>query len=504
MENQNRTKRSTRAPGIRALLIAPAVRVARRRSGATALGVVVGAVVLVAGIVVAVRALRQARGALKVWRGKLRMPVRRPSRFSGRTVAQTVAVSVSVALVAVLAGAATAGPSPTNGELTLDIAEHLDEPGDIPGGPDPDPEAGYERPGEPRPSSGSGPARGSGPTVETKESDDDVSVQGAEHERAPDAPSEHDRPEQEDGADHTGMVELLYTDAVVDAGPPAAKSWYVAWLSGDAGVDAERAYLRACDQARTSPAGLVVVSFGRQVAGGATGFQRDTSIPYATLSAASAGFARGLHDCSNDESNWILALGTSNNGGVTDHNGFEGGRAWAGMVDESAALSAGLRVEVVGGIDMEPAWGPPGQGRSWIDGYVGSTDRLMVNFGSADGCPRTHDAGAQCAGGWTLDDMVYVASGASPTLWMVPEIYDNNGVLAAQWATIAAHGSHGGEPVRFLGVMTQFGACRSVDDPACPRLDNTPQEAWLQLHGALAAYGGIEFHPARYATDIDW
>jgi hypothetical protein len=284
--------------------------------------------------------------------------------------------------------------------------------------------------------------------------------------------------------------------------PAAARSWYVSWLTGDTEVDTYNAYLRACAQAMTTPPGLVVVSFGRQVGGGATGFNPANPIPYDNLAATASAFARGLHECS--DGNWMLSLGTSNNGGVTDHNGFEGGRLWAGLVNDAAERSSGLRVEVIGGIDMEPAWGPVAQGRAWLDGYLNATGRAMVNFGSADGCPRTYDPAVGCANGWTLDDMVHVATGAGQTLWMAPEIYDNNGALAAQWATIAAHGSARGIPVRFIAVVTQQGACITVDDPACPRLDNSPAEAWNQFRDVLAAYGNITFQPPWYATDIDW
>jgi hypothetical protein len=286
--------------------------------------------------------------------------------------------------------------------------------------------------------------------------------------------------------------------------PGAARSWYVAWLSGDPAIDRDVAYLRACDQARHSPAGLVVVSFGRQVAGGATGFMRNASVPYTTLVDASNAFARGLHDCSSPDATWLLSLGTSNNGGATAHNGFDGGRLWGELVEATAALSSDLRVEVVGGIDMEPAWGPIGQARSWLDGFAAATGRMLVNFGSADGCPRAFEPGAECANGWTLDDMVHVASGASSALWMAPEVYDRRGIMAAQWATIAAHGSNTGKPVRFLGVVSQQGACRTVQDPNCARLDNSPEDAWRQFADALGAYPGIAFHPPHLATDIDW
>jgi len=109
-------------------------------------------------------------------------------------------------------------------------------------------------------------------------------------------------------------------------------------------------------------------------------------IPYADMAKVAATWASGLAECGSGK--WEVSLGTSNSGAVTAFNGYTGGQAWAALVAEARKISD-PRVAISGAVDLEPGWGPPGQARAWVDGYVASTSTRLWNFGSADACPQT-------------------------------------------------------------------------------------------------------------------
>ena len=128
--------------------------------------------------------------------------------------------------------------------------------------------------------------------------------------------------------------------------------------------------------------GVVVLSFGKQVDGGANGFGKN--ILNSEMVATTSAWAAGLAECGPGP--WEVAIGTSNSGGVTAFNGYLGGRSWSKLV-AAARAESDPRVVISGAVDLEPGWGPSGQARAWVDGYVDSTTARLWNFGSADGCP---------------------------------------------------------------------------------------------------------------------
>lgn len=252
-----------------------------------------------------------------------------------------------------------------------------------------------------------------------------------------------------------------------------------------------------CAKARRVPRGVMILSFGRQVAGGASGF--GVALSATDIAATTAVVAAGLAECGSGP--WEVAIGTSNSGGATPFNGYDGGVVWAQIVEQARAVSD-VRVTISGAVDLEPSWGPVRQARDWVAGFTAATGRRLWNFGSADGCPQSVGS-LRCNNGWTIDDVLWVSSQASPNLVVIPQIHTRSGSQARQWAVIAARGMELGAPLRIAGVGAQPSACQQVRD-GCPTTGNDPWTAWLQLRQALDAIpstAGTAIGPPR---DIRW
>ena len=252
-----------------------------------------------------------------------------------------------------------------------------------------------------------------------------------------------------------------------------------------------------CEKARRVPQGVVILSFGRQIAGGTTGF--GTALTASDIASTTAIVASALAQCATGP--WEVAIGTSNSGGVTPFNGYDGGVVWAQTVEQARAMSD-LRVTISGAIDIEPSWGPVRQAKEWVSGFTSVSGRRLWNFGSADGCPQTV-GGRRCNNGWTIDDVLWVSTQASPRLVVVPQIHTQSGSQARQWAVIAARSLELGTPLRIAGVGTQASACLQVRE-GCRVTGNDAWGAWEQLRQALDAIpvtAGMAIGPPR---DIRW
>ena len=254
----------------------------------------------------------------------------------------------------------------------------------------------------------------------------------------------------------------------------------------------------ACDQARKVPRGIVVLSFGKQVDGGTNGFGR--TIPYSTIVATSAAWAAGLAECGTGP--WEVSLGTSNSGSVTGYNGFIGGGTWARMVDQARAASD-PRVTVSAAVDLEPGWGPPGQARSWVDGFVRSSSLRLWNFGSADGCPQTVSTDLTCNNGWTIDDVLWVSSHAGPNVFAMPQIHTQSGSQSRQWAVMAARAATMAMPLRIGAITVQTAACSQVRG-GCPTTGISAWDGWAQLRRSIDALPGAVGTPVGAPMDIRW
>ena len=254
----------------------------------------------------------------------------------------------------------------------------------------------------------------------------------------------------------------------------------------------------ACDQAKKVPRGVVILSFGSQNATGTTGFGK--TITNEQIVATTSAWATGLAECGTGP--WEVSIGTSNSGAVSRFNGYMGGMAWAKLVSAAQAESD-PRTVVSGSVDLEPGWGPPGQARAWVDGYVRTTNSRLWNFGSADGCPQTISADLTCNNGWTIDDVLWVSAHAGPNIFAMPQIHTKSGALSRQWAVLAARALEMKMPLRLAALTVQTAACTQVKG-GCPTTGISAWDAWAQLRRALDAIPATAGMPLGAPMDIRW
>ena len=254
----------------------------------------------------------------------------------------------------------------------------------------------------------------------------------------------------------------------------------------------------ACDQAKKVPRGVVILSFGSQNATGTTGFGK--TITNEQIIATTSAWATGLAECGTGP--WEVSIGTSNSGAVSRFNGYMGGIAWAKLV-AAAQVESDPRTVVSGSVDLEPGWGPPGQARAWVDGYVRTTNSRLWNFGSADGCPQTISADLTCNNGWTIDDVLWVSAHAGPNIYAMPQIHTKSGALSRQWAVLAARALEMKMPLRLAALTVQTAACTQVKG-GCPTTGISAWDAWAQLRRALDAIPATAGMPLGAPMDIRW
>lgn len=254
----------------------------------------------------------------------------------------------------------------------------------------------------------------------------------------------------------------------------------------------------ACDQARKVPRGVVVLSFGSQNATTSNGFGK--SITAAQIIATASAWATGLAECGTGP--WEVAIGTSNSGSVTAYNGYLGGKAWAKIVADTRAVSD-PRTIVSGAVDLEPGWGPPGQARAWVDGWVDSSPLRLWNFGSADGCPQSVSSDLTCNNGWTIDDVLWVSSHAGANVIAMPQIHTKSGSQARQWARLAARAEQMKMPLRIAAITVQTAACSQVRS-GCPTTGISAWDGWLQLKYALKDIPSVANYKVGAPMDIRW
>lgn len=259
--------------------------------------------------------------------------------------------------------------------------------------------------------------------------------------------------------------------ALVTSKSPTDWSFYVS--PGDTGA---RGHHLGCLQAEADNshdhASFVILDFGAQRANG-KGTYLATSTVYWTNAADenyALNFAYGYESCA-PRHLLILAIGTNNDGAVTD--GALGG-SW-GLVVQRIARQASSRgyshVAVQGAMDAEPGFGSFAHFRNWEwgdnsgRGYVGRTTALLDDYGSADGCPQAlgRVANLKCANGWSLAAEYNAVWGWSPNEG-TPEVYYNGcggkANQANQWANVSAYGQRYQRKgkVMFVGPLDQ-GTC---------------------------------------------
>jgi hypothetical protein len=271
-----------------------------------------------------------------------------------------------------------------------------------------------------------------------------------------------------------------------------SESRYVHWMTGDAGVDSDRARGLGCRSGERGVAGPVVLAFGRQVdAGGTRGFDGPSVLrSYELIAAVSSAFATGLAECS-DRSH-LLVVATSNYHLDDPQDASRFGLEWAAMLDRVEPVED---VTVLGGTDLEPGWGAYPAAAAWVESYRG-TGKVLVSNASADGCPRS-GLGGRCANGWTVDGLAGLVWGGDGLA--LPQIYRHDGVQAEQWGVLARSWNATGGVVRFAGAMTQVRACEQVRNRNCPQLSLGPERARRQLADAVGDLASVPV-----GTDVGW
>jgi hypothetical protein len=272
------------------------------------------------------------------------------------------------------------------------------------------------------------------------------------------------------------------------ATPPTDFSYYVA--RGDSYAKAQSL---GCAQAGFDNShnvnSFVTLDFGAQRADGA-----GTYLPSSTVFWSNAAdedyslrFAYGYQKCGPHHL-LLLAIGTSNDGSVTDG---ALGADWGAVVQyvaTTASKDGYPNLAIQGAVDAEPGFGPFAHFEGWElgdtsgGGYVSRTKALISDFGSADGCPQSLGtySNAYCSNGWYLSSEYDAVWGWAPNEG-TPEIYyngcDDYAKQANQWANISDYGKHHGKgKVLFVGPLDQ-------DDCL------SPAAAWSAFRTALGKDG---------------
>lgn len=262
---------------------------------------------------------------------------------------------------------------------------------------------------------------------------------------------------------------------------------------------------------------VVVLAFGwarSAISGGfgTNGYGTAKQWSMAEIAAAAENFGYGYWSCIGQEyeSHLRVAIGTSNyQGSVNPAVNVAHGAAWAEMVidvndwfQKSCERGCDGQVDAVGANDIELAWNTAARTKDWLDGYASKARYLMYNFGAAEGCPWISKPGYKC--NWNdLDAAWYVMWGADYVQPM-PEIYTPDGTNAEQWYMMSLYSyTHHGSKIQFVGPMTEVQAC-AQEPYGCPGLDNSSENAWLQLYNLLNGDWRTAGEMLPYVTDIQW
>ncbi len=280
-------------------------------------------------------------------------------------------------------------------------------------------------------------------------------------------------------------------------------------------MDPARHYAMGCASGRAGEQGVIILAFGQPwVQDGQYGvIYYRPGFPFApadTVAAASKAFLRGYWECAPESARFGIAIGTNNYRGATlqPDTSFGHGQAWGQMVNQvhtwlqdNAPPGVAERLAVFGGNDIEMSWNTPALTKAWVDGYVSTTARPFINFGTCDGCPTSGNPTQSPNNGWTVDDVWQV--NRPPYAIPFPEIYLRSGVNADQWYRMSLYAAQNkGAKLAFAGLLTQWQACQ--DKGTCGGLtDNTPQQGWQQLQDALDADPRTAM-PLPPPSDITW
>lgn len=294
---------------------------------------------------------------------------------------------------------------------------------------------------------------------------------------------------------------VRYPSAVPDKASPEWKVPVGAYVRGSDvyPLDAKLPWVRnaGCSQAKAVKSGVAILSFGKQTSSGTSGFGQP--ITYDAILEITKAFSEGLLACGTG--GWEVSIGTSNSGGITAFNGMSGGARWAKLLKDARTMIGPL---VTAAVDIEPGWGPSGQARAWVDGFVASApDVRLWNFGSADGCPQTAGSDITCNNGWSVDDVIWVSSAAGPNVIAMPQIHTQSGSQARQWARLAARALATNRPLRLGAFTVQTAACAQRKG-GCKTTGLSAWDAFSQLRRYLDSDPLTVGYPVGSPMDIRW
>lgn len=204
-----------------------------------------------------------------------------------------------------------------------------------------------------------------------------------------------------------------------------------------------------------------------------------------------------------------IAIGTNSDGTFTGTGAYypsTRGRDWATKVIAPLQTLAGTKVTIVGANDIEAGFAAQESSvQTWESYFLANTTAGLIFNGSADACPDTYGATAECqpvksstgAHPWTRANYVSLTKGTGANagrITVLPQIYfANDANQAAQWANINATSK---DTLTFEGALSQYPICNNV---SC---GYTGSEAWAALHHALSTQGtaqalnvATELHP---------
>lgn len=293
---------------------------------------------------------------------------------------------------------------------------------------------------------------------------------------------------------------------------------------------------------------LVVLAFGAMLDDGVKNGVRHYAVTLNSIYVADAPLKKVRFMTLSYVQGWLDCVGTPNQDGeslkvVMGTNSsrlqsYEAGQAWAKEVvrtyGDLPPHVPGV-IKIWGGNDIEPGF-PTDADRvvEWVEGYVDrvdGTDFRMINYGGTDCSAPTTSGCEDPAHGWNMEKLYQVSWGigqgrdatAPGSLVMpLPQIYNvdpstpgvasdqDSWYFLAQWAFDTQRA--GGEPIRirFLGALTQKGACidnqkDKVSGNECKSTEKAlPSEAWKKLQDRLAQGDGTEQAPMAHSTDIRW
>jgi hypothetical protein len=176
-------------------------------------------------------------------------------------------------------------------------------------------------------------------------------------------------------------------------------------------------------------------------------------VSYADLVTDLKRYVDGYHSKQKPSAPVTIAIGTNNDMDVS----YGSGKAWATRVVNPVATYTRNHyagITIAGANDIEPGFRASyAATKSWLSGYLASTNAPFVFNGSADGCSWTTTSKA-CNNGWWMGGLYYLAAGAAPVRMLnLPQIY--NTTMAAQWKYISLTGVAAGRPrINFGGTLT--------------------------------------------------